>query len=99
MSSYEVWCPSCQVTFSPGTKRCVHCGGRTTAERGAAIGALRELAVVPAFSEEIVVTSADPPGPLEEEAPRTRSFLRAGMSVMWLVVLGAMYLWRACASP
>jgi hypothetical protein len=25
---YEVRCYSCQCSFAPGTKRCLHCGGR-----------------------------------------------------------------------
>ena len=26
---FEVCCPRCEVTFPIGTKRCIHCGGRT----------------------------------------------------------------------
>ena len=29
MKPFEVYCPRCDVTFPVGTKRCVHCGGRT----------------------------------------------------------------------
>jgi hypothetical protein len=25
---YEIRCESCQVSFPPGTKTCIHCGGR-----------------------------------------------------------------------
>ncbi|MFP6563192.1 MAG: hypothetical protein VCB78_09080 [Myxococcota bacterium] len=25
---YEVRCPSCDVSFAPGTRSCLHCGGR-----------------------------------------------------------------------
>ncbi len=28
--AFEVRCPDCDVTFPVGTKKCLHCGGRTT---------------------------------------------------------------------
>jgi len=28
---FEVYCPSCKVTFPIGTRRCLHCGGRVIA--------------------------------------------------------------------
>ncbi len=30
-SPYEVRCPRCEVTYPIETKRCIHCGGATTA--------------------------------------------------------------------
>jgi len=30
---YEVYCPSCSVTFPVGQKHCIHCGGRLSRER------------------------------------------------------------------
>jgi len=29
ISRYEVRCPRCDVSFPVGTRRCIHCGGRT----------------------------------------------------------------------
>lgn len=39
------------------------------------------------------------PGPAVEveEAPVRRSLLRAGMTVVWMVLLAAGYAWRACS--
>ena len=33
-----------------------------------------------------------------EEEPGRRSVLRAGMTVLWMVLLAAGYAWRACSS-
>jgi hypothetical protein len=32
-----------------------------------------------------------------EEAPGGRSLLRAGMTVVWMILLAAGYAWRACS--
>ncbi len=34
ITPFEVRCPRCDVTFPIGTKRCVHCGGRTVRSSG-----------------------------------------------------------------
>jgi hypothetical protein len=28
VNPYEVRCPACECSFAPGTRYCVHCGGR-----------------------------------------------------------------------
>ena len=37
-----------------------------------------------------------PVGASGEEAPGKRSLLRAGMSVVWMILLAAGYLWKSC---
>lgn len=39
--------------------------------------------------------SEDPVEP--EEEPARRSFLRAGMTFVWMILLAAGYAWRACS--
>ena len=110
MAQYEVWCPACDVSFPPGTKRCLHCGGRTQNERPAAdrgaskvfdfgsngigsngIGSGAEHAAQEGFME----FSGGQPLEAEQESPRRRG-LRAGMSIVWMVLLAAGYLWQNC---
>lgn len=105
MSVYEIWCPSCDVSFPPGTKRCIHCGGRTVKDRPMKAGAPRftmdgdRALAMPHAAEDPLIHLG--PGELaegveEEEAPR-RGFLRAGMSVVWMLLLAAGYIWQNCA--
>ena len=35
-------------------------------------------------------------GPAEPEEPGRRSLLRAGMSVVWMILLAGGYLWKSC---
>lgn len=100
---FEVWCSTCRVTFPPESKRCLHCGGRTTVGRIAVPDVVTGDAFafqMPSFGEASSNASPSPPMPPEEftgeEQPAGRSFLRAGMSVIWMVVLGAGYLWQSC---
>lgn len=109
MSQYEIWCPSCDVSFPVGTKRCMHCGARTVKDRpGKNLGGAARFAMdseTPYFASsedthEEQLTHIGP-GELaeavdEEEAPR-RGILRAGMSVLWMVLLAAGYIWQNCA--
>ena len=115
MSSYEVWCHSCNVTFPPEQKTCIHCGGRLRSEspRRGLRAARREPEFVltpqgfeevpaggPAEIEGPLVAGAGPAmsgtGPVDEE-PVRRSLMRAGMTVVWMVLLAAGYAWRACS--
>jgi hypothetical protein len=91
LSRYEVYCPRCQVSHPPGTRICMHCGGRTSA-RGAAPGEARPLRAGPGP----VPTAGAPPEEEEgtEGAPRG---LRIGLTVVWLALAVAASLYRACA--
>ena len=78
---YEVYCPSCRVTFPVGTRQCIHCGARVGRER------FSPALDLPPGSEEVFV---------EQEAGR-----RPGLSpfaLVWVALLLAGYLYRACAS-
>jgi len=105
MKQYEVWCSRCQVSFPVGTKRCLHCGERTQKERIVphSVGAPHySIDGAPVFGEV-----GGEPGPLadlqedrfsveeEEETPRRRG-LRAAMSLVWMLLLAAGYLWQSC---
>jgi len=107
MPPYEVWCHACNVTFPPEQKRCLHCGARTrpdapargrrpqvreltSAEQFAAYDETGPMTVIPQY--------AHPPEAMEaDEEPVRRSLLRAGMTVLWMVLLAAGYAWRACS--
>ncbi len=104
--AYEVWCHSCNVTFPVGTKTCMHCGSRTHTERPHRSGMFRraQTEVMPsplATSEELQPALGPLPfaesGTETEEAPARRSLLRAGMTVVWMILLAGGYAWRACS--
>ena len=115
MSQYEVWCPSCEVSFPLGTKRCVHCGARTASDRPTKAaraaerysvtqdlrGFSKRQQAAPADAAFVETADFQPVGQApeeEEEAPRRRG-LRAGMSVVWMILLAAGYIWQNCAAP
>ncbi len=111
MSQYEVWCNHCDVTFPPKIRRCMHCGGRTSPNRlqrsmrdsGFALGddSPPFLTMAVGSPQEALPPEASPLA-LEdseagtEEEPGRRSLLRAGMSVVWMILLAAGYLWKSC---
>ena len=112
MPVYEVWCHSCNVTFPPEARRCMHCGGRLQPDppgRRLRDKAPREFqlppmgfgdaATLPRQSTVFGPAAGDPANePIElEEEPVKRSLLRAGMTVLWMVLLAAGYAWRACS--
>ncbi len=117
MPVYEVWCHSCNVTFPPETRRCIHCGQPVRPERPARRGLRRASTPewnvgemdfrdpsaggppVPIEARPVTGPVASPAEvPLEEsEEPVRRSLLRAGMTVLWMVLLAAGYAWRACS--
>lgn len=121
MSQYEVWCHACNVTFPPGTKKCLHCGARTQPDEPRAllrraVGSTRfgdraqselVLGVPPSHpsmgleipAQEFRAELQEGVVPVEpEEEPVRRSLLRAGMTVVWMILLAAGYAWRACSS-
>jgi len=90
---FEVRCRYCDVSHPIGTKRCIHCGNR--------IGGRASAPVTPAFGtpDDTVARPFTPIGerePVDEEEMPTRSPLRIGMSVVWLVVLAIGMLSRMC---
>ena len=104
---FQVYCHSCDVTFPTGTKTCLHCGGRTRLA-GPSGGSLnrpaREMMAAPLdLANEVLAIQSLPDLPVSESAlepeavPARRSLLRAGMTVLWMILLAAGYAWRACS--
>jgi hypothetical protein len=81
---YEVYCPSCRVTFPVGTRRCLHCGGRVGPQGSAG------MSIEPPPAEQ--AEEVDIGG---EERPRIRSL--SPLTVLWVLLLLAGSLYRACS--
>ena len=104
---YQVYCHSCNVTFPTGTKRCLHCGSRTRLEAplgGSLNRPATEMMAAPLdLANEVLAIRSLPNLPVSESAlepeavPARRSLLRAGMTVLWMILLAAGYAWRACS--
>lgn len=79
---FEVYCNRCKVSFPVGTRRCLHCGGRLSRERGEP-----ESAEIQPFLLE----------PAEaDEAPPRRSPI-SPVLLLWLAVFVGGTIYRACA--
>lgn len=78
---YEVYCHRCHVTFPVGTKRCVHCGGRLGRDR------LRPELELPPGAEDLAA----------HEATVGRRSGLSPFTLVWVALLLAGYLYRACA--
>ncbi len=81
---FEVYCDRCRVTFPVGTRRCIHCGGRTgssTQKLGMRFEPMRE--------------PEEAPAELEPE-PARRRFV-SPLTLVWIVLIAAGYLVRACS--
>ena len=91
---YEVRCPVCNVSFAPETRRCLHCGGRTS------LGGTPPP-TEPVFSldpDGTVVpnkargpewewpTSRDSGDVVEEEASARPGWLRLGGGLVWILL-------------
>lgn len=94
---YEVRCPTCNVSFPVGTKRCLHCGTRTAAPGEGPLPSLRPDAMeqpdrYPEFEPDPLDNEL-----LEEAEGRSRSPFRLGMSSIWilLALIGSAY--RVCS--
>lgn len=86
-SPYEVRCPRCDVSFAVGTRRCIHCGGPTTAPGATA-------SVEPGPFER---TQPEPVQIGEEEAPGIgSSLLKLSGSLFWVVALVIFSIVRNC---
>ena len=81
---FEVYCDRCRVTFPLGTRRCIHCGGPTSAARGRP-----GLRLEP--TDEAAAAEAEPP---PELGPR-RVF--SPVTLVWVALIAAGYLYRSCA--
>lgn len=106
---YEVRCPRCDVSFPTGTKRCIHCGGRTARSgsrglEGPATRAERALARAAAARE----TELHPEGgrsaqpisfePDEEELQDRRpGLVRSAVTLLWVLLAVAFSIIRACS--
>lgn len=107
MQQFEVRCPSCNVTFPVETKRCLHCGGRLARGHRSALddqiatelseSGPQEFGREPSRRDPEPATSAAPFAEAEDEPPEPRSLLRAGMSVIWLMIIALGLLARICS--
>jgi len=78
---FEVYCNRCNVTFPVGTRRCLHCGGRLSRERGTP-------EAEPA--QPFLLAPAE-----EGEAPRRSPI--SPILLLWLAVFVGGTIYRACA--
>jgi hypothetical protein len=96
LTVYEVRCHSCNVSFPPGTKRCIHCGER--------IGRPRLL---PGRGDEMPEFAGGDPFPEAREAaareaeeaevePSGGRGLRVGFTLLWLFLALISALSRSC---
>jgi hypothetical protein len=81
---FEVYCDRCRVTVPVGTRRCVHCGGPTGASR-----ARRPLGREPVEEPEPAETELE-----AEVGPRR---FVSPLTLIWIVLIAAGYLVRACS--
>ncbi len=85
----EVYCNSCRVSFPVGSRRCLHCGGHLDRERmGTEFGVL-PAGIEPHLEEHLEEL-------LDDEPPR-RSRI-SPLSLVWIGLLLAGYLYRSCVS-
>lgn len=79
---FEVYCPSCSVTFPVGQKHCIHCGGRLSKERLEP----GEFAIPFEEADEIP----------EDVATRRSPF--SPLALIWLLLFIGGTIYRACTS-
>jgi hypothetical protein len=84
---FEVYCHPCKVTFSAESRHCIHCGGRLSRDPLVA-GSFRLHQLAVAAVEDSV------PIELEEETPRRSPF--SPVAILWIVLLAAGSIYRAC---
>ncbi len=82
MAGYEVRCQTCDVSFPPDQKVCLHCGGR--------LGGSSPLRGRIAAYSPIEVDETE-----LEELPR-RGLLRSGLGVVWIVLALTATCYRVC---
>ena len=81
---FEVHCDRCRVTFPVGTRRCIHCRGPTS-------GSARKLAL----RFEPMREPEEAPAELEPELARRRFV--SPLTLVWIALIAAGYLVRACS--
>lgn len=106
-SPYEVRCLRCDVSFPVETRRCVHCGGPTSASATPATIAIESTHPLPwTRPREGAVgdtgdSSVPASGPVEvpEEAPPSlgSSLLRTFGSLFWVIALIGFSIMRSCS--
>ena len=87
--AFEVYCDRCRVSFPVGTRRCIHCGHATSGARGSS-GLRVEPAGGPGEPE-----AAEPDAELAPELVRQRFV--SPVTLAWIVLIAAGYVYRACA--
>ena len=98
---FEVRCPSCDVSFPVGTRRCLHCGGRTGPPRFQVAGMPAELVARDAAAEaeySMQVGDDEAPPPLGDPEPRKArgGWMNAGGSLLWIGMAVVFAIMRAC---
>ena len=79
--SIEVRCPSCDVSYPVGQRRCIHCGGRLGRQ----------------VDPEVASALGDIDQEVEQDAQGTgRRLLRSSFTGFWVIVLVVSAVIRAC---
>jgi hypothetical protein len=105
-SPYEVRCLRCDVSFPVETRRCIHCGGPTSASATPATIAIESTNPLP-WNRPLETAAGTPgetsipeAGPLElpEEAPTSlgATLLRTFGSLFWVIALIGFSIMRSC---
>jgi hypothetical protein len=82
---YEIYCYHCNVSAPVGTRRCIHCGGRLSGERG------------PQRAELMSLFEADSSEADEDREEFTTSIGSAAPKVaLWILLLIGGFLYRFC---
>ena len=93
---FEAWCPSCRVTYPPGTRRCLHCGGPVLAERPAGDIARGPIVRPGTAAPWSIEAAEDEQTPVPARAARP---MKIGMAALWVVLAIVTGILRACADP
>lgn len=102
MSSYEVRCPRCDVSFPVGTRKCIHCGGATgQPDKVAILESLVQTSTSPVdeFSDPMEFIPDQDERELEvsdEPSSVGRSLIRSLGGLVWVIVLIGFTLARNC---
>ena len=90
---YEVRCSDCKVSFPPETRRCFHCGGRTSPGGSPSLKPVFSIdpdgtGVAENAREEEASWSAlqDPNDTTDGETPARPGWLRLGGGLVWVVL-------------
>lgn len=105
-SPYEVRCPRCDVSFAVETRRCIHCGGPTSASdslpsigfaAGSSLPWNRPAETSTGAPEEIGVPGGGG-SEVPEKAPISTgaTLLRTFGSLIWVVAIVAFSILRSC---